>query len=483
MTDERPDAPRPSGGGPGPAQEPDEFAWLYGDGPRPQPDLRRRLPSSAPTPGDGAAGPPRPGTSGRPAPRPRPGLPPDSGPYRRPAAAAAGPARPSAPEGPAGPGRTALLPVLPPSTAPARPPGGPARPAGPMQPAGPVQPAGPARPGQPAPSGRRRRRHPVRRVLVALLVVVLLLAGGLVGLGEYAWGKVGRIQAFPTARIPVGAGTTFLLIGSDSRAGLTQAQRNALGTGSDAGARTDSIMVVDIPSDGSKPAIVSIPRDSYVAIPGHGHNKINAAFAFGGAPLLVRTIESDTGLHIDHVVEIGFGGFAGLVDDLDGVRICSKTAVDDVDAHIDIKAGCQLMTGRTALGYVRARHFDPLGDLGRVQRQRQVLSAIVAKATSAQTLLHPGRLWSLASNGGTTLSVDDRMHSWDALTLARAVRDVSGGDGVTTTVPIADANATTAAGSSVLWDNGQAATLFRALQAGHGVPAALVSGSGVDATP
>jgi LCP family protein required for cell wall assembly len=329
---------------------------------------------------------------------------------------------------------------------------------------------------------RRRRPHRLRRALIGLVVVVVLLAAGVIGLGAYAWGKVGRIQAFPTTRVAAGAGTTYLLIGSDSRAGLTRAQQDALGTGSDAGARTDSIMIVDVPSDGSKPAIISIPRDSYVAIPGYGHNKINAAFAFGGAPLLVQTIETDTGLHIDHVVEIGFGGFAGLVDDLDGVRICSKTAVDDADAHIDIKAGCQVMSGKTALGYVRARHFDPLGDLGRVQRQRQVLAAIVAKATSAQTLLHPGRLWSLASDGGATLSVDDQMHSWNALALARAVRDVSSGDGVTTTVPIADPDATTSAGSSVLWNNGEAATLFRALQAGHGVPAALISGSGLGAS-
>ncbi len=413
--------------GPGADAEPD-YGWLYGDTPRPRPNARpvtQRMRSDVTPRGS------QPTEVIAPAPV-RPG--PSTGPGW------SGP--------PAGPVRSPA-------------PGGPVRPGPPSR--GVVYRAG--RP------GRRPRR--VRRLLATVLVLALVLAGGVVGLGAWAWSRVGRVQAFPRVRVADGPGTTFLLIGSDSRAGLSRAARTTLGTGSDAGARTDTIMVVDLPADGSRPAIVSIPRDSYVAIPGHGRNKVNAAFAFGGAPLLVRTIESDTGLHIDHVVQIGFGGFAGLVDDLGGVRVCAKTAVRDADAHISIGAGCQLMTGKTALGYVRARHFDPLGDLGRVQRQRQVVSAIVSRATSPSTLLHPGRVWSLASHGGADLAVDPTMSSWDAVRLARAVRAVSAGAGVTTTVPIADANASTAAGSSVLWDTPKAARLFRSLQAGHGVPAGL----------
>jgi len=425
--------------GPGPGAEPD-YGWLYGDTPRPRPNAR---PGTQRTRSESDARGPRP--------------------------TEVFPSEPLRPGPSTAPGWSAS------STAPgwSGPPAGPVRsPA----PGGPVRPGPPSR-GVVYRAGRPERRpRRVRRLLATALVLALVLAGTVVGLGAWAWSRVGRIQAFPRVRVADGPGTTFLLIGSDSRAGLSRAARTTLGTGSDAGARTDTIMVVDLPSDGSRPAIVSIPRDSYVAIPGHGRNKVNAAFAFGGAPLLVRTIESDTGLHIDHVVQIGFGGFAGLVDDLGGVRVCAKTAVRDTDAHISIPAGCQQMAGKTALGYVRARHFDPLGDLGRVQRQRQVVSAIVSGATSPSTLLHPGRVWSLASHGGADLAVDPTMSSWDAVRLARAVRAVSGGAGVTTTVPIADANASTAAGSSVLWDAPKAARLFRSLQAGHGVPAGLAGG-------
>ncbi|EUA43747.1 cell envelope-related function transcriptional attenuator common domain protein [Mycobacterium xenopi 3993] len=118
-----------------------------------------------------------------------------------------------------------------------------------------------------------------------------------------------------------GRGTTWLLVGSDSRQGLTVEQQQALSTGGDTGnGRTDTILLVHVPGIGSSSptTMVSIPRDSYVPIPGYGGDKINAAFAMGGAPLLAQTVEQATGLRLDHYVEIGFSGFARLVDALGG---------------------------------------------------------------------------------------------------------------------------------------------------------------------
>src|SRR5699024_3895916 len=159
-----------------------------------------------------------------------------------------------------------------------------------------------------------------------------------------------------------------LLVGSDSRAGLTAEEREHLGTGNDGGgARTDSILVLHT---GSGPStLLSIPRDSYVEIPGHGMNKINASFAIGGPQLLTETIEHNTGLKMDGNMGIGFGGFASVVETVGGVEICVERAMDDEKAHINLQPGCQILDGKNALGYVRARYSDPRGDLGRAERQ------------------------------------------------------------------------------------------------------------------
>ena len=164
-------------------------------------------------------------------------------------------------------------------------------------------------------------------------------------------------------------GRTFLVVGSDSRDNLSAQERKNLGTGKVAGRRTDTIMLLHIPSGGGPTVLVSVPRDSYVSIPGKGKNKINAAYAFGGPSLLVRTIEQATGLRVDDYVETGLGGFANIVDAVGGVQICPKFDMNDKDAHIKLTKGCQEADGKVALGYARARKSDPRGDLGRHRPQ------------------------------------------------------------------------------------------------------------------
>src|SRR6202012_2658863 len=127
--------------------------------------------------------------------------------------------------------------------------------------------------------------------------------------------------------------------------------------------------------------MVSLPRDSYVPIPGYGRDKINAAFAMGGARLLVQTVEQATGLRLDHYVEVGFSGFAAVVDALGGVTLCPGAPIDDPLAGIDLPAGCQKLDGRDALGYVRSR-ATPRADLDRMVNQRQFMSALLDRMAS-----------------------------------------------------------------------------------------------------
>jgi LCP family protein required for cell wall assembly len=249
------------------------------------------------------------------------------------------------------------------------------------------------------------------------------------------------------------------MVGSDSRAGLTKEEQKKLGTGHDAGQRTDTIMLLYVPP-GGQPALISIPRDSYVPIPGYGSNKINAAYSFGGAKLLTKTIEKNTGLRVDQYTEVGFAGFVDVIDAIGGIHVCLKEPIKDHDAHINLKKGCQTLVGKDALGYVRERHADPHGDLGRVERQRQVLGAMAKKAASPATIVNPVRYWRLANSGTDSLAVGENASMFSAMKMIIALGRVSSGNGLTLTVPVANANATTSAGSSVLWDNAKAKEMF-----------------------
>lgn len=319
------------------------------------------------------------------------------------------------------------------------------------------------RPSATPPPARRRRRIRLRWVVVAL---VLILVGYPLALFFVAWNALGRIDAFPAAgRAAATAGTTYLVVGSDARNDLTRAEQNRLGTGQVAGQRTDTIMLLHVPAGGGPTVLVSVPRDSYVSIPGHGKNKINAAYAFGGPKLLVSTIEQATGLHVDSYVETGLGGYADLVDAVGGVTVCPKTAIKDAKAHLDVPKGCQEMDGKTALGYARARYSDPRGDLGRVERQREVLAAIAGKTLSPSVVLLPWRSFPAASAGGHALRADS---GTDPLGLARfvlAMRAVAGGGGLSLTVPIGNPNLVIGGVDYVGWDTAQANALFAALRA------------------
>ncbi|MGB8390452.1 LCP family protein, partial [Mycobacterium sp.] len=265
-----------------------------------------------------------------------------------------------------------------------------------------------------------------------------------------------------------GRGTNWLLVGSDSRQGLTPEQQQDLATGGDIGSgRTDTILFVHVPQlwSGTPTTMVSIPRDSYVPIPGHGKDKINAAFAMGGAPLLTQTVEQATGLRLDHYAEIGFSGFAALVDALGGVTVCPTAALNDPLAGIDLPAGCQKLSGRNALGYVRTRD-TPRADLDRMVNQRQFLSALLRGADNPAVWLNPWRWYAVPRAAADALTVDQSDHVWDLARLGWALH----GPTTTMTVPIGEFT-NSDAGSVVVWNHDEAAKLFDALASDAPVPA------------
>lgn len=313
-----------------------------------------------------------------------------------------------------------------------------------------------------------RKKKRVGRVIMVLLLVLLI---GAVGMWFYVDSSLRRVDALTDyqGRPADTPGTNWLLVGSDARDDLTQEQKDALSTGDAGGKRTDTIMILHIPEGSGKATLVSLPRDSYVDIPENGKNKINAAFAFGGPPLLARTVEGATGLHIDHYMEIGFGGFAGIVDAVGGVDMCIEEPLQDPLAGLDLKAGCQELDGTQALGFVRTRAFAT-ADLQRVQNQRKFLAALSEKATSVGTVVNPFRSIPLLFAATDATSVNSGDHLQHLVGLASGM----GGGVDNVTVPVGGTPTVPGAGSVVQWDRENALRLFGALEKDEPVPADLL---------
>jgi len=322
-----------------------------------------------------------------------------------------------------------------------------------------------------APKSKKRFPRPVRyirNVVLAYLVFYVVL-------GFHAAGSLDKVPAAANVAMADTAGTNWLLVGSDSREGLTKAERKQLHTGKDGGSqRTDTIMLIHI-DDSGKSTLVSLPRDSYITIPAHialdgskvkdRRNKINTAYGKGGAPLVVETVERNTGLHIDHYMEVGFKGIRDITNAVGGVNMCVPADVKDKNSGLNLSAGCQELDGRNALAYVRMRYADPKGDLGRVERQQQFLSSVMKKVATPAVILNPLSMWKLVDAGTSSVNVGDSDSIRNIVDLALAMRGLSNGKGTLTTVPVSDPDATTAAGSSVLWDEAAARKLFVSLGA------------------
>jgi LCP family protein required for cell wall assembly len=335
---------------------------------------------------------------------------------------------------------------------------------------------GPRGPGRARASlGGRRRRPRLRLVLAILAGLVVLLLILVIGGYFYLDGKLARqnVLVSYSGQPAAGAGTNWLITGSDSRQGLTLKQERKYHTGKNIpGQRSDTVMLLHIPGNGLPPVLISLPRDSYVPIPGYGENKLNAAYSYGGPKLLAETVQNVTGLRIEHYMGIGFGGLVNVVNAVGGVTMCFKHSLSDVASGLHVKKGCHNLNGGKALAFVRTRHNFASQDLQREQNQRVFLRALLSKVTSPSTMLNPFAVIPAALGSADSLSVDEGTHLKDLISVAFALRNAE-----TTTVPIANPNLPTAAGDAVQWDAPEARALFNDLNTDHRVPKRLLSGS------
>lgn len=330
-------------------------------------------------------------------------------------------------------------------------------------------------------SSTRKHSRAIRAITSISIGIVALSAIGWLGLGRVS-GAINRIDAFANVENRPDKPTSamnFLLVGSDNRAGLTRAQIKELkvgGTEVADGARSDTMLLVHISKKRDNAVIISLPRDSVVTIPEHIStdgtktiparlNKLNAAFSFGGAPLLISTLEGATGLRIDHYIEINFLGFKNIIDALGGIDVCVKRDINDPKSYLTLKAGLQTLDGLQALRYVRTRYFDGRGDIGRMERQQEFMSAVLRKASSTGTLLNPIKLVNFFNAAIKTVTTDEELDKNDLLTLGKQLKNLSANNVRTLTVPLSNANARVdGLGSVVLWDEVLAPDLFDRLK-------------------
>jgi LCP family protein required for cell wall assembly len=325
-------------------------------------------------------------------------------------------------------------------------------------------------PADPPPAPRRRL---LIRVLLAAAAAVVLFVGGAAGLffeRQRAYDRnIQRVPgAFPAesdrpARAP-GRAQNWLLVGSDRRADQATTGRDANEPRWRRGAqRADTIMLVHLPADRGRIYLLSFPRDSWVPIRGHGNAKLNAAFSFGGPPLLIATIERLTGVRVDHFAILDFEGFRSMTDALGGVQVRVARTVWDPARKVVWPAGIHHLDGARALDFVRQRHNLPGGDLGRIKRQQAFLKALAGQVVERGTLANPLKLNAFLEASTKAVSVDESLTISRLRSLALQFRSVRAGDVVFVTVPVAGTG-TQSRQSVVYLHRAKGQPLYRALR-------------------
>ncbi|MEJ9079034.1 LCP family protein [Gordonia malaquae] len=306
----------------------------------------------------------------------------------------------------------------------------------------------------------------IGRSFVALLTVIVL------GVTGFGWSRVNSLNSAVTLLddIELGKGgddgaIDVLLVGTDSRTDakgnpLSDEELKWLRVAGDITTSTDTILLIRIPTDGSAATAVSIPRDSYVEVPGLGKSKINAAYGATREEVRIREVESGaseeaaeaagakagrqalidsvanlTGVTVDHYAEVGLLGFALLTDAVGGVEVCLKHRVNEPFSGARFRKGRQTLSGPEALSFVRQRHDLPRGDLDRITRQQVYMASLAQKILSSQTLTDPGKLSELQDAVSRSVMIDD---GWNIISFAEQLKDLSGGNVKFTTIPIAD---------------------------------------------
>ncbi|WP_409471728.1 LCP family protein [Streptomyces sp. HC307] len=343
----------------------------------------------------------------------------------------------------------------------------------------------PVRP-QRRPESRRTVRTPVRRrkprwamrAVTTLSVVILASAGIGHAVVSSLDADIARVDPFKDMknRPRAGHGMNVLVVGTDGRDKISEAERRRYRLGGAPCHCTDTIMIVHISEDRERASVVSLPRDSYAEVPAHTDRttgerhkahpvKLNAAYAEGGPQLTVRTVEHMTRVKIDHYLEVDFTSFMKTVDVLGGVKICTARPLKDTHTGLNLRAGNHRLTGGRALQYVRARYVDGASDLGRMQRQQRFLAALIDQATSSGVLLNPMKFRDVTRAVLGSVRADKEFGAHELLDLGRAMRNFSPSSSEFTTVPIGQMGyAVKGIGSTLKWDPVKSRRLFQALR-------------------
>lgn len=331
--------------------------------------------------------------------------------------------------------------------------------------------------------GNRTPRSSVRptlrapQVLTAALALLVLVVTGV------AWRSVDSLRSNIATAGALGLGggadgaVDILMVGTDSRTdahgnALSQAELDSLRAGEEVASNTDTIVLIRVPNDGSSATAISIPRDSYVEVPGIGMSKINAAYGAtkenkrlelveagvtdadaedqsteAGREALIESVADLTGITVDHYAEVGLLGFVLLTDAVGGVSVCLNNPVDEPMSGANFPAGEQTLSGADALSFVRQRHDLPRGDLDRIVRQQVFMASLVRSVLSAKTLSNPSKLSQLSGAVQRSVVLDS---DWDILEFATRLQDLAGGKVKFETIPAVDINGVTDYGESIV---------------------------------
>lgn len=328
----------------------------------------------------------------------------------------------------------------------------------------------------PAPKRSFVRRH---KALTVLIILLLLLLGMVACSAWYVNSTLSGIDRFhssltPQQRIPrpttgpAAKAQNILLLGTDKGIGNeTIEEELADGKWTKGAFRSDTMMVLHITADRDRAYLISIPRDSYVDIPGYPKQKINAAFSFGGPDLALRTVEQYTGVYIDHVAMIDWAGFKDLTTAIGGVDVVIPETTKDLSSGHVWTEGTHHLEGAEALLYVRQRKGLAGGDLDRIKRQQNFLRAVMHKTMSTGTLTNPIKLKDLLNAVADNTTVDDDFSAGKMRDLATSLRSLRGKDVFYMTAPMSSFADIEGVGSVILLDEQQNKALWKSVAEDH----------------
>ncbi|MFB4282667.1 MULTISPECIES: LCP family protein [unclassified Nonomuraea] len=316
---------------------------------------------------------------------------------------------------------------------------------------------------------------------VSIGVTTVMVAGALTGYTIYrdTFGNINEKSVkedIINPRPPDTGALNVLLVGSDTRAGQGNARYGQqLARQADAGGkRTDTIILMHISPNRDKARLISFPRDSMVQIPrckneatkqemAPRRDMINSAYNSGGIACTISTIETLTGIRVNHFVEVDFSGFKNIVDALGGIEICLKSGVNDKASKLVLPPGKSLLNGEKALGYVRLRKYGDGSDIQRIKRQQIFLSKVVSKATSSELLTDVGRLRDFIAAAASSVTMDPELanDTEQLIQIATSAKEMTANGVKFTTVPWgpdpADPN-------RVVWKEPDATELFTSIK-------------------